>query len=85
MRLPKRVVLPFGYVIKVKLVTDPEMRSILGEDEICDGLWQEGSRAISIRKCLPVTRQRYILSHEMGHAVIDWQHHFLGIMEKMKP
>src|SRR5688572_30780182 len=87
-RLPQRVVLPFGYRVTVKLVTDAEMLShqdANDQDEAGDGLWQVGCRTIYIRKALPKPRQRYLLSHELGHAFLDWQHHYLGVTGTMKP
>lgn len=77
MRLPNYVRFPFGYVCKVKQVTDHEMRKIVGVDvgdDISDGLWDGDSGTIYIRKSLPVRRKRYILGHELGHAFLDWQH-----------
>lgn len=86
MRLPQRVVLPFGYVVSVRLVTDSEMREHLSpEDDLCDGLWLDGPRTIYLRKTLPKPRLRYLLSHELGHAFLDWQHHYLGVIGTMKP
>lgn len=70
MRLPKRVVLPFGYVVSVKQRPDSEM-------EGQDGLWDVETRTISIRKSLPLRRRRYILIHELGHALWDSQHQHL--------
>jgi len=73
-RLPTRVVLPFGYIIRVKQITAHEM------DFICDsadGLWDDEEKTIYIRKSLPMTRRRYILAHELGHAWLDWQHRHL--------
>lgn len=70
MRLPKRVVLPFGYVVKIKQRPDSEM-------EGQDGLWDVETRTISIRKALSLRRRRYILIHELGHALLDAQHECL--------
>ena len=86
MRLPARVSLPFGYRVTVRLVTDAEMAALLHPDEeLCDGLWLAGPRSISIRKVLPKARQRYMLSHELGHAFLDWQHHYLNNPQVMNP
>lgn len=73
-RMPTRVVLPFGYRIAVKQVTDSEMNT---HDIDADGVWDSDSRTIYIRKRLPMTRRRYILAHELGHAWLDWQHRYL--------
>ena len=72
MRLPARVVFPFGYRVRVKQATDRELRDLA--DDRPDGLWIAEERTIYIRKCLPITRKRYILAHELAHAVNDWMH-----------
>ena len=72
MRLPTRVNLPFGYIVKVKLATGSEMKNKDGQD--CDGLWDSDTRTIYVRKALPVKRQRYILVHELVHAMNDYLH-----------
>lgn len=83
MRLPARVCFPFGYRVRVKQVTDTEMRECADDEDrsepvSCDGLWIAEERTIYIRKCLPVRRKRYILGHELQHAFLDWQHHCLN-------
>jgi Zn-dependent peptidase ImmA (M78 family) len=74
MRLPTRVHLPFGYIVLVKVVSDAEMRNLCEEGEALDGLWDASTRTIYIRRSLPERRRKYLLSHEMGHALWDWQH-----------
>jgi len=71
LRIPHRVVLPFGYRITVRQLSDTEMDK---RDENADGIWDDETKTIYIRKRLPVTRRRYILAHELGHAWLDWQH-----------
>lgn len=73
-RIPTRVILPFGYRISVRQLTDAEMDK---QDSNSDGIWDEETKTIYIRKRLPVTRRRYILAHELGHAWLDWQHRYL--------
>jgi Zn-dependent peptidase ImmA (M78 family) len=46
-------------------------------DPNADGIWDDGTKTIYLRKRLPVTRRRYILAHELGHAWLDWQHRHL--------
>lgn len=70
-RIPRKVVLPFGYVITVKLLSNGEMNR---KDYKCDGLWDVDRRTIYIRASLPLNRRRYILLHELGHAWLDFQH-----------
>lgn len=73
-RIPKQVRLPFGYVVTVRQVTGKELdRAIEG----VDACWDVEERAIWIRKSLPITRKRYLLAHELGHAWLDWQHQYL--------
>lgn len=77
-RLPARVVLPFGYVVTVRQLTDAEMDS-LEDGAATDGQWDVETRTIQIRKSLPLRRKRYILGHELGHALWDWQHECLDL------
>jgi Zn-dependent peptidase ImmA (M78 family) len=68
------VILPFGYHIMIRQVTDSEMDR---QDANADGIWDNEAKTIYIRKRLLVTRRRYILAHELGHAWLDWQHRYL--------
>lgn len=70
--IPSTIRLPFGYVVKVKLAPASLFKILECGD--CDGLWDCETRTILIRASLPVTRRRYILAHELGHAWLDWQH-----------
>ena len=74
LRIPCRVVLPFGYRISVRQLSDAEMNK---RDANADGIWDDNTKTINIRKRLPVTRRRYILAHELGHAWLDWQHRYM--------
>ncbi|MBI3355883.1 MAG: ImmA/IrrE family metallo-endopeptidase [Nitrospirae bacterium] len=74
LRIPSRVVLPFSYRISVRQLSDAEMNK---RDENADGIWDDDTKTIYIRKRLPVTRRRYILAHELGHAWLDWQHRYM--------
>lgn len=74
MRLPARVNLPFGYDIQVRQVSDAEMRTQNDDGELSDGLWDVETRTIYIRKALSLRRRKYILGHEVTHAVNDWIH-----------
>ena len=75
MRLPTRVNLPFGYTVKVRLAT-PTQFGQWGEAD-SDGLWCAQERTIYIKKGLTVRRQRYLLVHELIHALNDHLHAFL--------
>ena len=77
MRLPTRVHFPFGYIVHIRQVTDAEIIAAVdgeGPEDMADGCWMVDTRTIYIRKSLPLRRRRYILSHELGHALWDWQH-----------
>lgn len=82
MRLPARLRFPFGYTVTIRQITDTEMRAHSddepGEPVSLDGLWDQDTRTIYIRKCLPVRRKRYIFGHELQHAFLDWLHHCLN-------
>jgi Zn-dependent peptidase ImmA (M78 family) len=74
LRIPLGVVLPFGYRITVRQLSDVEMDK---RDKDADGIWDAETKTIYLRKRLPVTRRRYILAHELGHAWLDWQHRYM--------
>ena len=87
MRLPTRISLPFGYAVTVKQVSDTEMLEEQEEEEraeVVDGLWDVDNRTIFVRRSLSLRRKRYILGHEMCHALADWIHDCLN-EEAMKP
>lgn len=74
LRIPGWVVLPFGYRISVRQLSDVAMDKL---DKDADGIWDAETKTIYIRKSLPLTRRRYILAHELGHAWLDWQHRYM--------
>ncbi len=74
LRIPRQVLLPFGYRIAVRQLSDAEMDK---RDPNADGIWDDETKTICIRRRLPLTRRRYILAHELGHAWLDWQHRYL--------
>lgn len=73
MRLPRTIRFPFGYVVKVRTLTHAQM--VEHGERTSDGAWDCTTRTIFIRKRLPRARQRFLLAHEMGHALLDWQVH----------
>lgn len=79
--LPRTILLPFDYKVKVKLVPAKECKEENGK--LLDGWFDPDSNSIFIKKTLPAARRRYILGHELGHAVLDWIHECLnnGIMK----
>lgn len=80
-QFPKSIRLPFGFVVRVvrlprdafRLATEWEE----GEQEL-DGCWSYEDMAIYLDASVPVTRQRYMLCHEVAHAALDLAHHVLN-------
>lgn len=81
MRIPARVVFPFGYVVKIREVTVHEMRDLeeieAGEEE-AEGLWDVDERTLYVLKCLTRRRKRYVVIHELAHALLDMGHEVMG-------
>jgi Zn-dependent peptidase ImmA (M78 family) len=75
-RIPRTIRLPFGYLIKVEQVTKREMEDECGDH--LDGAWMAEYRTIYLRRSLNMTRKRYILCHELQHAVADLTHQQLN-------
>ncbi len=80
--LPRVVHLPFGFAVRVRVTTAAEMaracRWSLAEAQAVEGAWDWDSRTIYVRSALPPKRKRYVLAHELQHAVTDWIGHLLG-------
>ena len=51
LRIPNQVVLPFGYRISVRQLSDAEMDK---RDSNADGIWDDDTKTIYERKRLPV-------------------------------
>lgn len=75
MRLPRTLVFPFGYIVTFRYVSAAEMKEHEAED--LDGFWEASTRTIYVRKRLPTKRLRYMIGHEIDHAVNDWRHQML--------
>lgn len=75
-RVPARVYLPFGYVIPVRMVSRKEMRKVMDGQDL-DGGWDPKTRRIYLYKGLRVKRKRYMLLHELAHALNDMLHELL--------
>lgn len=75
LQLPRKIVLPFGYVVTVKLVPpkDPLLRDA-ETGEYDDGCWYDSERWIVLNKALPPKKKRYIFTHELAHCLVDYQH-----------
>ena len=63
----------------IDFVTTPAyyMDWVEGGALVANPPWDDDTKTIYLRKRLPVTRRRYILAHELGHAWLDWQHRHL--------
>ena len=81
--LPASVRLPFGYTILIKAVAPRTLKRLAQGDEVF-GLWvNNGGRLIYVDKSLTEPEQRYILTHELGHGWLDWQH--WALMNSKRP
>lgn len=75
-KLPTRFKLPFDYWVKVRVLSDVEMNSVLDSPD-CDGLWDIDTRTIYLRGSLGDAQKIQVFTHEVAHAVNDWEHHIL--------
>lgn len=84
--LPRKIVLPFDYSVKVKLATPTQCRTTDASQGEVYGWWDPDTKTIYIRKTLKPAQKRYILAHEMQHAILDWMHEKLdsGVMGATK-
>lgn len=85
--LPRTVTLPFGYVVKIKLASAKECKELESpEMPTMYGWWDSALNTIYIRSTLKPAQKRYILAHEMHHALLDWMHEMLdgGVMQATK-
>lgn len=73
-RIPRRVPLGRGYIVKVLLVS-PAALVELCDDEVelgqVEGLWDDDAMTIYIDKTMSLARQWGAYWHEVGHAVND--------------
>jgi Zn-dependent peptidase ImmA (M78 family) len=71
-RLPGIVHLPFDFRIKIR----PVGRKVLNAKGLsdADGGWCVDERTIYIFSRLSGREKRYVLGHELVHALIDWIH-----------
>ncbi|MFO0766126.1 MAG: hypothetical protein U0231_04905 [Nitrospiraceae bacterium] len=67
LRIPKRVVLPFGYHITVRQVTDSEMDR---RDPNADGIWDNDTKPSSSESGRLSPADDTSFAHELGHAVV---------------
>jgi hypothetical protein len=71
-RIPKSLTLPFGYRVTIREVPKKDL-------EDCYADWQSDTRTIRIQKSLSVAQKRYLLWHELLHAVHDAAHSALDL------
>lgn len=79
MTWPRIVRLPFGYLIRVRLASPAQVRKAAGSDS--DAVWDDRTRTIWISRTLGARERRYVLTHELLHALTDYQHYVLGLEE----
>ena len=79
MRIPRRLHLPFGYVITIKQVSAKD-NMLLDKDTgtYLDGSWDPETRTIAIKQTLPQRRKALVLYHECFHGLVDAQHHLMN-------
>lgn len=75
-RIPTHLNFPFGYRITVTQLSDSEYDEENGSDSLA--CWVVEERTIYLRKRRPLKKRRADLTHEVIHAVADWQAHILG-------
>lgn len=79
-RISRTVRLPFGFAIRIRRAPSTEVQEAYAcahcghADGKVDGFWDESTRTIWLDTSVKVRRLRYVLTHEMPHAVADWQH-----------
>lgn len=87
--IPQHVDLPFGFRVYIRRISPAEMADRLDDEEgesiVAAGFWDYDEATIYLDKTLPIAKQRYILAHELLHAVNDWVHHLLnnGVAETL--
>lgn len=72
LRTPKWLKMPYGYKVQIKQISRKKMTEDHSPDT--DGIWDVDSGTIWLVKSLSPERKRYVLAHEIGHAVTDWTH-----------
>lgn len=73
-RLPLTITFSPSYKVAVKQVAD-EIMDVAYSD--ADAVWVVENRSILIRRKLPSTRKWYLLTHELAHALADFQHYLI--------
>jgi len=71
LRLPRSVQLPFGRRIKIVQVPEAQLTDLFG---VSDGQWHITSQTIYVNKALGQAKKRYVVAHELQHALVDYLH-----------
>jgi Zn-dependent peptidase ImmA (M78 family) len=79
--LPKKIKFPFDFVIEVKVIPEEQLESLMGRG--CEGAYLPDARMIVVSRSLTTRKRRYIVAHEMTHALNEYFDEGLrsGIME----
>lgn len=70
-RLPRRVHI-LDHTITIRQLDKRAFDAEWGED--VDATWEDAERRINIRRHLPYKQKRYLLLHELVHALNDLTH-----------
>ena len=76
MKIPKRIVMPFGWAVTVKVCDPMSFKDALGRslnDPDCFAWWIHEKRTIYLSTKRSMRQRRADLIHEMGHVLTDWQ------------
>lgn len=75
MRIPRKVVFPFGKYAYVMEISDQDFDEQIGN---ALAAWCDSEKTIYLRKSRTLKQRRADFAHEMGHFFIDWQEAILG-------
>ena len=70
-RVPKRLNLGYGNIIKVSLVSQDRLKDVGRTGEPLDGLWDDVSRTLYIDKNLSAEGRKQAFYHELIHIIND--------------
>lgn len=69
--IPRVFTFPQEFRIVTRQVKPTKMRELHGEDY--DGIWDVDNMCIDLKRNLPLPRKWFVYSHELVHAINDWQ------------
>lgn len=74
--VPRKIVFPYGYVIRIKQQERDTFRDEHGDAGLA--FWEEGINGgtIYLDKSRPLRKRLEDLEHELGHGWIDWLEHY---------